>query len=349
MKVRSIHTQAPWMAVIALSLLSGIGCVLAAQAKSGPAPAWYSNLDAAYPDKKYMAAVGSGDTRKDAEADASAALARRFKVDIKVDAQAMQRYSDLVSKDQSYSATERSAVQTVTSSANEQFINLTYSDPWTDPKGKVNIVAFLDREKTAVLYKGIISKDAGLVSSLKDRAAKAPGNLAAFALLDSALAVSYNSDRMVAQLQLISPAAAKEAASLVDSPTLAKLRDEVGKRLGYNLTIDGDADGKVAAMVKKALAGLNLSFREDGQLAVKGAVTVEAEPNPKYKTLRWSLNLSLFDETGTAIATMLKESKENGVTEVAARGFVVREMEKRVMIEFTQSVNQYLARVASTK
>lgn len=349
MTVRSKHAQAPWMAALALCLLFGTGCALAAQAKSGPAPAWYNNLDASYPDKQYMAAIGSGDNRRDAEADASAALARRFKVDIKVDAQAMQRYNDLVSKDQSYSSTERSAVQTVTSSANEQFINLTYSDPWTDPKGKVNIVAFLDREKTAALYKGIISKDAALVRSLKERAAKAPGNLAAFALLDSALAVSYNSDRMVAQLQLISANAAKEVASLVDSPALAKQRDEIGKLLGYSLAIEGDEDGKVAAMVKKALAGLNLNFREDGQLAVKGTVSVVPEANPKYKTLRWSLNISLFDETGTAIATMLKESKENGTTEVAARGFVVREMEKRVMIEFTQSVNQYLARVASTK
>jgi hypothetical protein len=336
-----------WKRLAGLVLLAswGLAAPLSAQ---GKAPAWYGDLDRAYPDSQYMAAVGSGDKLRDAQADASAALARRFKVEIKVDAKAMQRYSDLVSKDQSYSATERSAMQTVTSTAAEQFINLSYSDPWTDPKGQVNVVAFLDREKTAALYKGIISKDAALVRSLKERAAKA-GSLAAFALLDSAMAVSANSDRMLAQLQLIKAAAAAELSPLVDSPGLARLRDEAAARLGFRLNLAGDADGKVGAMVKKALAGFNLSFREDGQLNVEGTVTVEPEANTKYKTLRWSLNLSLVDETGTAIATMLKESRENGISDSAVRGFVVREMEKRIQIDFVATVNQYMARVATTK
>ena len=59
--------------------------------------------------------------------------------------------------------------------------------------------------------------------------------------------------------------------------------------------------------------------------------------------------MSLVDESGAAIASLLKESRENGVTEVAAKGFVIREMEKKVLSEFPLAVNQYLGRVASTK
>ena len=334
---------------VAMILLFGVTPVLLAQTKA--MPAWMNDLDASYPDRKFMAAVGSGDTRRDAESDASAALAKRFKVDIKVDAKAQQRYTDLVSKDKNYSETERSAVQTVTSSANEQFINLLFSDPWTDSKGKVNIVAFLDRAKTAAIYKNLINKDASLINSLKTRVDGASSSLVAFALIDSALLVAQNTDRMVAQLQLIDPVVAKEIAALIDRPGLTKARDAVAQKLGYAMVIDGDADGKVAAMVKKALAGLNLNYKEDGLLSVMGTVTVEPEvdPNPKLKAFRWSINLTLSDETGTAIATVLKESREKGVTEIAAKGFVVREMDKKVQNDFTQAINQYLAKVATTK
>jgi hypothetical protein len=325
-----------------------LGCQTAT-AKAEPAPAWMTELETTFPDARFMAAVGSGDTRREAEADASGALAARFRVEIKLDSQAVQRYSDLVAQDQSYSATERSVVQKVSTSANEQFINLAYSDPWTDPKGQVHIVAFLDRDKSASLYRGIIAKDARLVASLRQRAALSPGKLAAFALLDSAVAVSRNSERLLAQLQLIRPAATAEASALIDTAALARQRDEAVQGLGYRMDIEGDSDGKVAAMVKKSLAGFSLGARDDGQLSVRGRVSIEPEANPKYQTLRWSLTLSLVDETGTSIASFLKESKENGLSDSAARAYVYREMEKRVQADFTQAVNAYLGRVAAGK
>ena len=61
----------------------------------GNPPRWYNKLEDDFPEDKYLAVVGEGDTRRDAESDAAGALVRIFGSNIKVETEAIVRYREL--------------------------------------------------------------------------------------------------------------------------------------------------------------------------------------------------------------------------------------------------------------
>jgi hypothetical protein len=320
------------------------GGILGAQS----APAWMTDLDSGYPPATYLAADGSGDTRRDAEQDAAGALARLFNVNVKADSQSQQRYLEIVNKGQTMSSSETAIVQNVGMQADEQFTGLKFSEPFTDKKGTVHIVAYLEREATGNLYVAILQKDTALIEKFKARATEESSLLRKYAMFDTAVQVSMNSDRMLGQLRIINLAASK--AFNIDTPSLVKLRDEAAKNVTYKLTIDGDDDQKIAGLVKVALSTIKLSSQPNGNLEVKGSWTTEpVVVNPKYKTLHWTLNLSMTDETGAAVASYFKDSRETAISDAEALAFAYKSVQKELAKAFIKSLTSYLDGVAQFK
>jgi hypothetical protein len=313
------------------------------------APAWMNELNSAFPETKYLAATGSGDTRRDAESDAAAALARQFSVHVQVDSVAQARYAELVKDDKTYNESERTISQSVGTQASEQFVNLRFADSYVDTAGTTHSVAYIERAPTAAIYRTLIGKDLEKAARLRSRAGKAEGALQRFAIYDASYQVSLNARRLVTQLRIIHSASALLLESEVDEALqVAAERDAEANKLAYSLRIEGDDDGKIAGMVRTSLASMSLSNRGDGALSVQGSWAMESvKVNPKYKSIRWTINLSLLDEKGTAIATVFKEARENGIGEDEARAFAYREVEKRLSADLTRSVQDYLTRVAT--
>ncbi len=341
------------VAVLAFVILGSCASApVAAQVtrSSANAPSWLSNLDNGYPDKVYVAAVGTGDNRRSAESAAAGALASRFKVSIKVDTNAQQRYREIVKQNQNYSEEERNIIQNVSTSSNESLLNLRYSEPYSDSRGTVSIVAYIEREPTAQLYRKIVEKDAQTIASLKSRAGTAVSSIVAFALYDSAIQVSLNDDSIVEKLQLIHPATAFALASKVDTAGLLRARDEIASKLSYRLTVDGDVDGKIASIVRKTLTDLKLVANQAGKLGVNAFILIEpTEVNPRFKSVRWTITVALTDETGATIANLFKESRENAISEQEARAFAIKSIEKAVASDFVKEFNKYLNGVALGK
>ena len=348
-KMRNTAVVVLFMAMATVSCVSQTGAISTARAVNDPAPQWMNDLDSVYPDSQYIAAVGTGDTRRDAESDASGSVARRFNVDIKADTQAQKRYHEVVSNEKSYNESDVSIVDKVSSSANEQLKDLKFSDPYVDAKGQVNIVAYLDRNSVANLYRTVITKDKSVIDSLRIRADSASSALVGFAILDSAVVISMNSDRLISQLQIISPATAKVLASQVDTQSLIAKRDAFAQKLGYTISIDGDTDGKVAGIIRKALGTLKIPYNAKGNLQVQGTVSMESvEVNPQFKSVRWTLTVGLMDETGASIANFFKESRENAISDPEARAFAIKSIEKGINKDFLESLNSYLAKAGQS-
>ena len=334
-----------FLPAVVLFILAG-----AVSAYAQTPPAWLTDLNAVYPDSTYLAAQGSGDTRKDAESDAADALSRIFNVKVTVNTTAQKRYMEIASQNKNLSESESTLVQNVGMSSDSQFTNLRYSDAFTDKKGKVYVVAYLERAKTAEIYRSILRKDIDFVAGLKDRAAKEEGVLYKFALLDTAVQVSLNSDRMLGQLQIIHAPTYKLYSQEVDTAGLSALRDAAAKKVTCAIKIDGDEGGKIASIVRKKLSTLKFAVKNDGALAVNGTWTMEPiQVNPRFKSVRWTLSLALADETGAEIVTYFKEYRENAVSEAEAKAFAYRSVEKMVGDDFIQNINDYMTRITQAK
>jgi hypothetical protein len=338
----------------ALTLLAGCGTTGPAASGSGSVssssagPKWMTDLEADYPQAKYLAAVGSGDSRRGAEDDASGALARLFTVNVKVDAVAQQRYAEIVKADKTYTETEMAISQTVGTQASEQFVNLRFSDPYRDERGTTHVVAYIERDSTAAIYRSLIQKDLAKVDGFFDRAASMPGALQRYAFYDAAHNVGLNAERMIGQLRIIHANSAQLIESQLDLKKVTAARDAEAGKMTYMIAITGDADKRLAGIIRKNLEGMSLSYQDRGLLAVKGSWSVEpVVVTDRFKSVLWTANISLYDETGAAIATYAKQSRENALNETQAAALAYREVEKSLNKDFLKSIQSYLTRIVT--
>jgi hypothetical protein len=346
--------------LVTLTFLAGCGTTGPSAASSGPSPSpssgsgssltpkWMTDLETDYPQAKYLAAVGSGDNRRGAEDDASGALARLFTVNVKVDAVAQQRYAEIVKADKTYTENEMAISQTVGTQASEQFVNLRFSDPYSDERGTTHVVAYIERESTAAIYRSLIQKDLAKAEDFLDRASSMPSALQRYAFYDAAHNVGLNAERMIGQLRIIHATSARLVESQLDLKKVTSARDAEAGKMTYAIALTGDADKRLAGIIRKTLENLSLSYQDRGLLTVKGSWSVEpVSVNPQFKSVLWTANISLYDETGAAIATYARQSRENAINETQAASLAYREVEKSLNKDFLQSIQNYLTRIVT--
>ena len=314
------------------------------------APAWMTNINADFPDSKYLAAVGSGDSRRRAQEDAAAFLAQQFTVNIKVDTLAQQKYEELVKEDKSYKETETILNHTIGTQANEEFINLKFSDPYTDKSGTTHIVAYLERESTAFIYRDIIRKDLAKAEEYYNRANTVTGSLKRYAFYDAAYTMGLNAERMIGQLRIIHMPSSAILEMDLNIKKITEARDKEAEKLSYRISITGDKDGKIAGGIRETMRAQSIAYSPEGKMAVKGTWTLTpVSLNPSFKSVRWTADISLFDETNTAIATFYKDARENGITENEAVVFAYREFQKQFSRELAKDIQAYLTRIVVGK
>ncbi|MEI8095576.1 MAG: hypothetical protein WCG80_15305 [Spirochaetales bacterium] len=325
-----------------------LACFLVSCASTTGGSSWTTNLDAAYPPAKFLAAVGSGDTRRDAESDAAGALARRFSVTVKVDSVAQKRYSDLVQNGAVTTNGLETFDQRVGLQAGGQLLGMRFSDPAPDGNGRTLVVAYLEKAPAAALYRDQIGKDLDKAEALSAQAMGTNTALRAYAQADAALVVAKHAEGLLGQLRVLQPQAADQLDARWKQTAWASQRDALAAKLAYKLAIDGDADGKIADLVKANLATLSLAAQPAGLLSLTGSwAMVPVTVNKDFKSVQWTLSLNLADETGTVIATLNKTSRENGVTEADARAIAVREVGKLLAKELVGTVQGALTRMVS--
>ncbi|MCL2706096.1 MAG: LPP20 family lipoprotein [Spirochaetaceae bacterium] len=314
------------------------------------APNWMTNIEADFPNAKYLAAVGSGDSRRRAQEDASAFLAQQFTVNVKVDTVAQQKYAELVKDDKNYKESEIILNHTIGTQANEEFINLRFSDPYTDNSGTTHIVAYIEREPTAFIYREIIRKDLAKAEDFYSRASSVTGSFKRYAFYDAAYAIGLNAEKMIEQLRIIHMPSAAILGLDLNNKKIIEARDKEAEKLSYHISITGDKEGKIAAIIRDTMREQAISYNPNGKMGVKGTWALSpVSLNPSFKSVIWTADISLFDETGTVIATFYKEARENGITEDQAETFAYRELQKHLSQDLINNIQAYLTRIAIGK
>lgn len=323
-----------------------VGSVLSAQ----NAPVWYASLDKAYPDKDYVAAIGSGSSRRVAEDSARSELAKRFRVKLEVSTVAEQRYREFVKGSQYYSEQDNQVSQKVRSTAEESFANLRFSDPYTDKQGMVNIVAYLVRSEVSAHYKTLIERDLAAISALRQRAAGAPTAFRRLAMIDTAVQVQTHSRVLVEQLDIVNAALARSLYAQVNDESLMTERDGILQEVRVRLAMEGDNDGTVTAVVRKVLEGQKINALDSGRMTVRGSIAYAADAGRAgRKGVRWTLKLELVDEDGTTLVSLFKESLEEAKTDAEARAYAVISIQKLIEKDLPKKLNAWLGSTASAK
>ncbi len=320
-----------------------LSCVLLV-AKKTEEPEWLTNPKSLYPDTMYLSSLGEGDTRASAENDAAGNLSRVFESKIKVDQTYRERYKELTRG----TATETEDISELNKNIGVQsqqtLYNIQFGESYTDGKGRVHVIAYLDRLRTGEIYSSKIEQNANQVSWYLDKKKSSNDPLTKYALQNAAIIVATNNQVLLEQLRIISPNMADFIDMPYDLTELQATLKEMGKSVRVSVTIKGDQDMKITNLLKEMLNEAGFGLADDGYLKVTGDIGYEKVDLGKSdeKFVRWEITLDLDTQKGDNLIHYYEKGREGHISYPEAMERSVREIEKKLSKQFIGKLNDYI-------
>jgi len=302
---------------------------------------------AAYPDADYLAAAGSGDTAREAQDDAAAALARIFSARVAVDTNVTEAYRSLISGGTEYTEQELEVVDNIRVSADQELINVKFSDARSDELGQFHVVAYMNRQETGNIYRGLISKNNSRLENYRELSRFSEGTLTAYSYINAAYLIALANEQLLEQLRIINAGMAGaltiQLTSLVDIE--AEYR-QLQSELRFQVSIEGDTDGQVTAFISAELSRLGFSTDSNGSLAVNGSLSFNTSSTERYETVIWNLILNLIDENDRIIAAVEAMNRDQALDAPTAQALALRTIRETIESELISQLFANLIEVA---
>jgi hypothetical protein len=302
-------------------------------------PAWVDNPSAAYPEQRYVSAVGYGAGREAAERNAVASLTAFFKQSV------TSRVSIVDSEAQSggRSVSRSFMSQSIEASAAlDKLIGAEIKNTWNDAKnGLWYAVAVMDKSKCQKQYAALLDTAVAEIAALIDlsdgvafasiaRCRKAQGLTGEAAVHALVLALLDGPNRQSEVTRLV-------------SQTDAALNE--AKAIPVDIRVSGDVNGRVRA----AFAG---TFTAEGfktgnrnsRYVLDVVLTTAPAPKTAYFNTRYTLDAVLKDtKTGAELFTYNAANRESHpASQEAADGRVIIGVQRKITEEFPAVLREYL-------
>lgn len=306
-------------------------------------PLWIDDPSSAYPQSKYLTAVGSGDTRKAAESAASANLSQIFKATIKAEQTINERYKELFSApDQSTFEGQTDITKNVTISTDQTLYNVQYAVSFSDNMGRTYVLAVLERNATAEIYRQKIQDNEKIMLRYIDQYEKSTEPIARYANINAAKVFSDINESLRQQLVIILPGSSSGQQSSYDVVKVNTLVSDAVKKLPFSITISGDTENRVTAILKEMLSEMGFVVANKGAITISGDVGFqEIDLKRPEKYVRWSYKLSVVEPSGASIVSMSENGREGHMTYDEAVNRALRTMKQKIKSNFGKGINKY--------
>lgn len=306
-------------------------------------PAWYLNPSAVYPDQVYLTAVGTGDTRRDAEQQALAGLSQIFEADIEVDMTTRERYREIMTAQGTLSETEVELAQTTNVRSAQTLLNVQTGEAAVDQSGRVHVIAYIERIPTGRLYVELIEKNGNQVQYFLDEAAVSGTLVREYAYVSAAAVVAAGNELLRDQLRIIAPAMGQIVRLSYTYEDVLRRRVDLAGRMRVSVVITDDEGDRVGGVLRQALGDERFPVSsEDPVLRITGRVSLEPVAlSDEFETVRWVLNLAMSGPDGSALISYDDQGRASAVTIDSARAFAYRDIQDAVAKNFVRSMRRY--------
>ncbi len=324
------------------TLVLAVGITATAVRAQQEIPSWVSNPREKYPDADYLVAIGSGDTRRDAEETAASNLSMIFESAIKAENTLVERYKELSSAAGESLEKQSESGKAVTISSDQTLYNIQYGESYTDGKGTTFVAAYLERLPTAEIYRTKIGTNAGEIRYFIDRSGSSPTVPLKYACLNAAAVIGRINKSLRDQLVIILPGENEKLSLGYDDNELMSAWAAMTKNVVFSVAMEGDAEGKVAAFVRKCLSAEGFVVGRNPVLSLKGETSIEnVQLQSPQKFVRWSYMIQLSDATGETLATLAENGREGHVTLGEARARAYRAMGEKIGVSLPRELARY--------
>lgn len=306
-------------------------------------PSWIDAPQEKYPSSTFLTAIGTGDTRKAAENSAAASLSQIFQSTIRAEQTVNERYKELfTAADQSTFEGQSDVTKNITISTDQTLFNIQYPESYTDNAGRTYVLAVLERRPTAEIYKKKLeANEQQMVRYIVQHdASKDP--IARYANVNAASVFSNINESLRQQLVIIMPGSAYVPASGYDAVKVQQMLNNARKNLPFSISLAGDNNGRVVAIVKEMLSEMGFVTAAKGAITISGDVSFqEIDLKRPEKYVRWSYKFSVVDPSGVSIVSLNENGREGHVTYDEAVNRALRTMKQKIKTNFGKEINKY--------
>jgi hypothetical protein len=301
-------------------------------------PTWVQNLEQVYPAREWIAVIGQGASRGQAEAAAMSALARAFKTDVASLTRASLQFSQIVTE----AAGKKSVVfnenedfaEEVTISSNVQGLIGVQTDTFQADNEIWYAAARMNRAESAVRYAGITRENAAVIDSLLRHAAAGTG-FEAYAALSFAAAIAAITDNFQNILEALDPTAAGHRPSYGGVNAIRMRMLETAGKIIVGIAVE-TGERQDAALIRRALGsfftdrGFNINERGNGDYTLRMAVRFEPLSQQLMQSCRYYIDAALERKDGRAIYTFTTDDRASHLQASEARRLAAHAVETAV-------------------
>ena len=313
------------------------------------APRWVSDPYAVYDRSAWVAAVGHGSSREEAERNALTALSAFFGQSIQSDLQAVQRelrtVLDGAVADSRFTSDITEALRR--SVKMESLVGVEIRDIWQDPQSRYYAMAVMEKAQAAKLYADLIAANISVIEILTSLPEEEKYSLEGMVNYNLAAAAAGALDIFGTVLSVIGSAG--DVGGLKRGEEYRIAAAEILRHIPIQVRVDDDKSDRIHGAFAAALTGAG--FRTGGEagryvLEVKTVFSEMALDSP-YKWFRYEINARLIDKSdGTVLLPYSISGREgHGLLEEAEKRAVMA-AEKRIQESYGEHVEAFLARLS---
>jgi hypothetical protein len=322
----------------------------AAQASQGGRPAWVSSPYNVYDQSEYVAAVGYGMTRPEAERSAVVSLTAVFGQSIQAEVSTVSNYSEAVNNG-SINVTQNNAVNEAikTSSKMDSLIGAEIADVWQNSADKSwSAVAVLEKKKAAALYADLIRGNLRLIGEITDIPAAEKNSFEAFSRYQMAATVA-DANKLYADLLAVL-GNVPDGLGPSDVKGGGDYRLEATKIAGnipVAITVEGDRQNRIGNAFAVALG--RLGFRSGGRsnrYILNATITLNNAnvSGNQFQFCRYNVDAYLTDTTNNSRMAPFNISGREGHTSMSeAEVRAINSAAKKIDEEYEQVFNNYFS------
>ncbi|MDR1838922.1 MAG: LPP20 family lipoprotein [Treponema sp.] len=318
--------------------------------RGGTRPNWVNNPYAAYPRDHYLAAVGTGADRNEAEKRAFAALVAFFGQSVRADFTVAAAYSEAVYNG-IITVSENTQVRdtVVTAASLDTLIGAEIGNVWDDGRGTIYALAHIDRERTVAVYTAIILMNQRNIDNLLSMSAAEKNTFDGYARYKlAALIAGMNAEYAgIVSLAGNSNVSTNLTNNLSNAEVLFLEASNIIKNISVGFNVRGDSNNRVRDAFAKVLSGEGLRTQGSNTpyvLDVNISMSEITYPGNSFIFCRYTISANLIERrTGSVLFPFSVSDREGHSTYEAAQTRALVTMERTIAEGYPVLFREYLA------
>jgi len=312
--------------------------------RGGTRPSWVTDPYTVYSRDRYIAAVGFAANRAEAEKRAFAALVAFFGQSIRTDLQVASFYSEAVTNGV-ISVSENTHVRDIIAAAAslDKLVGAEIGFIWEDGRGSVNALAYVEKQRTVVIYNELIRLNQKNVDELITMTTAEKNTFGGYA--------RYKLASMIAKINSdyagIVTLAGGAPINFTSSNTLTLESQNIIKSISVSVIVTGDMNNRVRDVFAGVLNGEGL--RTQGRnnpytLEVSVNMNETRFPNNDKIFCRFTVNANLVERaTGAVLLPFSVTEREGHASYEQAQARAYLTIERIIAERYPVVFREYLA------